>query len=132
MPQRDHRSAVRPGLHRRLCRVLASSIVARANAPRRDGVRGGGQRTCSVSSPTQRDVLYDGTMAGFSLVPRCPMIGSRLQKMSAVCSFSFFSIPVLMSSLSTMTPADATRPGTRGDDVRSQQGNRSAGSAEEK
>ena len=62
-------------------------------------------RACSVSSPTTRDVLKDGTIAGFSLVPRCPMIGSRLQNMSAEPSISFFSMPVAMSSLSTMTPA---------------------------
>ena len=44
---------------------------------------------CSVSRPTQRDVLYDGMMAGFSLVPLGPMIGSRLQKMSGEFMISF-------------------------------------------
>ena len=61
-------------------------------------------RTCSVSSPTQRDVLKEGMIAGFSFVPFGPMIGSRLQKMSGVFMISFFSMPVDMSSLSTMTP----------------------------
>ena len=43
----------------------------------------------------------------FSLGPFGPMIGSRLQKMSGVFRTSFFSIPVDMSSLSTITPIEA-------------------------
>ena len=66
-------------------------------------------RTCSVSSPTQRDVLKEGMIAGFSFVPFGPMIGSRLQKMSGVLRISFFSIPVDMSSLSTITPGKHIR-----------------------
>ena len=66
-------------------------------------------RTCSVSSPTQRDVLKEGMIAGFSFVPFGPMIGSRLQKMSGVLRISFFSIPVDMSSLSTITPGKQIR-----------------------
>ena len=97
-------------------RLAATAVACERAQKGRCGVAWVQPRTCSVSSPTQRDVLYDGTMAGFSLVPRCPMIGSRLQKMSAELSISFFSMPVLMSSFSTMMPADATRAGEPGGD----------------
>ena len=44
-------------------------------------------------------------MAGFSFVPLWPVIGSRLQKMSASSFISFASIPVAIDSLPGMAPA---------------------------
>ena len=71
------------------------------------GKDGRAEHACSVSSPTQRDVLKEGMIAGFSLVPFGPMIGSRDQKISGALAISFFSIPVDMSSFSGITPARA-------------------------
>ena len=48
-------------------------------------------------------------MAGLSFVPLCPVIGSRLQKMSGVCISSFFSMPVDCSSFSGIPFAQSRR-----------------------
>ena len=65
---------------------------------------------CSISKPTTRWSLNDGMMAGFSFVPLGPVIGSRLQKMSASAFISFASIPVAIDSLPGMAPAQTHSP----------------------
>ena len=65
-------------------------------------------RACSISKPTTRWSLKDGMIAGFSFVPLWPVIGSRLQKMSASAFISFASIPVAIDSLPGMAPAQTT------------------------
>ena len=65
---------------------------------------------CSISKPTTRWSLNDGMMAGFSFVPLWPVIGSRLQKMSASAFISFASIPVAIDSLPGMAPAQTHSP----------------------
>jgi hypothetical protein len=52
-------------------------------------------------------------MAGFSFVPRWPVMGSRLQKMSGVFSSSFRSMPVDCSSFSGMPGIAGVQTGAR-------------------